>query len=253
MTRVDLQGKVALVTGGSHGIGSSIVRALVRYGAHVIFTYWSHDELAAGVVESVQNQPGAVRALKTDARVYSQAREAVEACIAEHKRIDLLVNNVGGAGSNQRPVWELREEDWDAVITLNLKSCFNYTSAVTPYFMSARRGTIVNISSINALRGREGQAAYTAAKGGIIAFTKTVAKELGPWNVTVNAVVSGYVNTEKQRRQVSEVAKRAILNECAIKEWVEPEDVAELVCFLGTDAARHITGAVLKVDSGEYM
>mgnify|MGYP001466413166 CR=1 FL=1 len=250
-----LQGKVALVTGGSHGIGNSIVQALARHGAHVVFTYWSSDELAAGVVESLKNHPGTVRALKSDARDYKQAREAVEACIAEYKHIDLLVNNVGGAGPSrsQRPIWELREEDWDAVISLNLKSCFNYTSAVAPYLMVARRGAIVNMSSINALRGREGQAAYTAAKGGIIAFTKTVAKELGRWNVTVNAVVSGYVNTEKQRLQVSEVAKRAILNDCAIKEWVEPEDVAEVVCFLGSERARHITGAVFKVDAGEYM
>lgn len=248
-----LAGKVALVTGGSHGLGAAIVTELAGRGCDVAFTYASSHEAARALEARLESAPGAVQAVVADATNFRRAHEVVRELVADRGRLDVLVNNVGGAGSAEGPIWEMTEEVWDAVIGLNLKSCFNYTHAVAPVFMEQRRGTIVNVGSINGLRGRETQPAYTAAKAGMLGFTKTIAKELGGYDVNVNMVATGYIGTDKQQRKVSDDHRQRIRADRAMAHLTEPEEVARAVAFLCGDDARYMTGSVLKLDAGEYI
>lgn len=248
-----LSGTTVLVTGGSHGLGAAIVSELARRGCDVVFTYASSHEAAQALVAHLETAPGSVRSVLADATDFRRAHEVVTDLVADLRRLDVLVNNVGGAGATEGAIWDMTEEVWDAVIDLNLKSCFNYTHAVAPVFIEQRRGTIVNIGSINGLRGRETQPAYTAAKAGMLGFTKTIAKELGRYDVNVNLVATGYIGTDKQIRKVSDDHRQRILSDRAMAHLTEPEEVARAVAFLCGDEARYMTGSVLKVDAGEYI
>lgn len=250
---MSLQGKRVLLTGGSHGIGEAIVRHLARAGAEVVFTYRSREDLAQSIVRDERAGGGTVHAVRADATDFTRAREVVRDVIELLGGVDVLVNNVGGAGVKEGPIWTIDETTFDDVVALNLKSCFNYTSAVAAPFMAAGKGTIVNMGSINGLRGRETQPAYTAAKAGVLGFTKTVAKELGPYGVNVNMVATGYVGTPKQVAKVSDAHRERILHDTAMRHLIEPSEVAAVVAFLCSDAARHMTGAVLRLDAGEYI
>lgn len=241
-----------LLTGGSHGLGATLVETLARRGAPVTFTYASSRDRAERLAERLREEGHEVRALQADARDFGRAHAVVEE-VRKDLGVDVLINNVGGAGADEGPIWRMSEAGWDAVIGLNLKSCFNYTHAVAASFMARRHGTIVNVGSINGLRGREGQPAYTAAKAGMLGFTKTVAKELGPYGVNVNMVATGYIDTEKQRGKVSDAHRQRILDASALKHLIQPEEVAGVVAFLCSEDARHMTGAVLRLDAGEYI
>lgn len=248
-----LAGKRVLLTGGSSGIGAEVVRGLARAGARVLFTYGASQDLADAIVESERALGHDVAALQADARDFDRAATVVAEACERFGGIDVLVNNVGGAGRDEGPIWTMTEAVFDDVVELNLKTCFNYTRAVCEPFMAARSGTIVNVGSINGLRGRETQPAYTAAKAGMLGFTKTVAKELGPYGVNVTMVATGYVGTPKQQHKVSDEHRRRLLDATAMKHLIEPHEVADVVVFLSSDAARHITGAVLRLDAGEYI
>lgn len=250
---MSLQGKRVLLTGGSHGIGEAIVRHLARAGATVVFTYKTREDLAEGIVRDETAAGGILHAVHADATSFARAREVVRDTIELLGGVDVLINNVGGAGAKEGPIWTIDETTFDDVVALNLKSCFNYTSAVATPFMATGKGTIVNMGSINGLRGRETQPAYTAAKAGILGFTKTVAKELGPYGVNVNMVATGYVGTPKQVAKVSDAHRERILNDTAMHHLIEPAEVAAVVAFLCSDAARHMTGAIVRLDAGEYI
>lgn len=250
---MNVKGRRILLTGGSHGIGEAIVRFLAREGAQVVFTYRSRRDLAEVIVRDETAHGASVHAVNADATDFARAREVVGEVGDLLGGIDVLINNVGGAGSKEGPIWTIGEATFDDVVALNLKSCFNYTSAVAPPFMTAKRGTIVNMGSINGLRGRETQPAYTAAKAGVLGFTKTVAKELGPYGVNVNMVATGYVGTPKQIAKVPEAHRQRILNDTAMRHLIAPDEVAAVVAFLCSDAARHMTGAILRLDAGEYI
>lgn len=250
---VDLAGRVVLVTGGSHGVGEAIVRQLAACGARVGFTYASRGDLAEAIVADVRNAGADVWAVKADARDFGRAFEVVGATIERCGGLDVLVNNVGGAGAREGPIWTIDEETFDAVVALNLKTCFNYTRAVAEPFMVAGHGTIVNVGSINGLRGRETQPAYTAAKAGMWGFTKTVAKELGPYGVNVNMIATGYVGTAKQRAKVGEAHRQRILGDTAMRHLIEPHEVGRVVAFLCSESARYMTGSVIRLDAGEYI
>jgi len=250
---VDLTGRSVLVTGGSHGVGEAIVRELARCGARVAFTYASSGDLAAAIEAESRAAGGEVWSVRADARDFARAAAVVSEVIARFGVLDVLVNNVGGAGRTEGPIWTMDESTFDAVIELNLKTCFNYTRAVADPFMVARRGTIVNVGSINGLRGRETQPAYTAAKAGMWGFTKTIAKELGPYGVNVNMIATGYVGTKKQRAKVSEPHRQRIQGDTAMRHLIEPAEVGRVVAFLCSDAARHMTGSVVRLDAGESI
>lgn len=248
-----LQGKSAIVSGGSIGLGRRIVERFAAYGVDVLFVYRSHHEEAKALEASLADAPARVRAFRADAL----KAEEVEASAAEALRlfgkIDILVNNIGGSLKGEGPIWKIDEKTFDEVLAYNIKTNFLFTKALVPHFMERRGGSIVNIGSINGLRGREGQPAYSAAKGAVTAFTKAMARELGEYQVNVNLIATGMINNERSQANVNEVAKRNILNLCYIRKYVEPGDIAELAAFLCSDEAKCITGSVYKMDAGEYI
>jgi 3-oxoacyl-[acyl-carrier protein] reductase len=188
--------------------------------------------------------------VQADISNFSDAGKMVEDTIKEFGGLDILVNN---AGINwDGVIWKMTEEQWDSVIDINLKGYFNYVRAVAPIFREQKSGKIVNVTSINGLRGKFGQSNYSASKAGIIGLTKTVAKELGKYGINVNAVAPGLIETDMMKQATEEVRKMAI-DEIVLKRIGMPEEVANVVAFLCSEMARHVTGEVIKVDGGQYI
>ena len=232
----DFRGRAAVVTGGARGIGRAIAEALVAAGAEV----HSFD-----VGETDAGLPFTCHAV--DVSDPASVAAAVEV-LPEHAT--LLVNNAGI--TRDRSLAKMSDEEWQAVLSVNLGGAFHTIRAMAPRMRVAGHGRIVNITSINGLRGKFGQANYSAAKAGLVGLTKTAAKEFGAKGVTVNAVAPGMVMTEMAKVLPQEILDKA-LEETALKELAHPEDIANAVLFLLSDAARMITGEVLKVDSGQYI
>jgi len=245
-SELDVRRPVALVTGGSRGIGRAIVLALAGAGARVAFTFHRGREAADALCAEAASQGLDVQAVQADASSYDDAQRVA----AEVGPPSILVNNAGVA--HDGVIWKMSEAAWDEVIDLNLKGCFNYVRAVTPSMREERDGRIVSITSINALRGKFGQGNYTASKAGIIGLTKTVAREMGRYGVNVNAVAPGLIETEMADAMPAEVRQQS-LDGTVLGRLGPPGDVAPAVLFLCSRAARHITGEVLKVDGGQYL
>jgi 3-oxoacyl-[acyl-carrier protein] reductase len=245
-----LQGKKALVTGGSRGIGAAIVRALAAEGCDIAFTHLGDGAEAEGVRGHVAALGRRVFVAESDVAGFDEAagvvREAHEALGGLH----ILVCNAGMTAD--AVVWKMGEEDWDRVLDVNLKGCFNYCRAAAPLFRAQDGGKILNIASINGLRGKFGQANYAASKGGMIALTKTLARELGKFNVNVNALAPGMVLTEMMRSLPGEF-HLAAEEESVFGRIARPEEVASVAVFLVSEKARHITGEVVRVDGGQYI
>jgi 3-oxoacyl-[acyl-carrier protein] reductase len=247
-----LEGKNAVVTGGSQGIGAAVCRAVAGEGANVCLLYRKSETEADQLAAEIADTGTRALAVKCDASSFSEAEQTVRRAVSEFGRIDILVNN---AGMNWDGVsWKMTEEQWDRVIQVNLKGYFNFTRHIAPLFKEQKSGKIINITSINGLRGKFGQTNYSASKAGIIGYTKAVAKELGPFNVNVNAVAPGLIETAmlagaEARDKIVDLA----LNEIVLKRVGTPEDVAAVVAFLASEKARHITGEVIKVDGGQYI
>lgn len=246
----DNKGPVAIVTGGSKGIGQAIVLALVSAGAKVAFTYSADEAKAEEVAKMAAELGGEVFPVKADAREFARAEEVVKEVTASLGFPVILVNNAGTI--RDKVVWKMDEASWDEVIDLNLKGCFNYIHAVAGKMKENRDGKIVNITSINGIRGKFGQSNYSASKAGIIGLTKSVARELGPYNVNVNAVAPGLVLTSMAEQIPLEIKENA-KKEAVLGRLGTPEDVANVVVFLCSPLAKHITGEVIKVDGGQYL
>lgn len=247
---MDLEGKVALITGGSLGIGTAISLDLAQNGADVALTYRRHEKEAKAIVGQIKQMGRKGKEYKIDVSDFGAVQNLVQNVIEEFGHLDILVNN---AGMNwDGVVWKMTEEQWDTVINVDLKGTFNFTRAVAPVFREQKEGKIVNITSINALRGKFGQANYSAAKAGAIGLTKAVAKELGKYSVNVNAVAPGMILTD-MFRDLSEEFKKKAAEETVFNRLGQPEDVAHLVTFLCSERARHITGEVIKIDGGQYI
>ena len=245
-----LEGKSAIVTGGSMGIGTAIALKLAECGANVAINYRKHKEEAEEVIRKVEAMGRKGLVIQADISNFEDAAKMVETVINEFGGIDLLVNN---AGINwDGVIWKMTEEQWDNVLNINLKGYFNYVRAVSPIFREQKSGKIVNITSINGLRGKFGQSNYTASKAGIIGLTKTVAIELGKYGINVNAVAPGLIETDMVRNAEASVREMAIA-EIVLKRIGQPEEVANVVAFLCSDLSRHITGEVIKVDGGQYI
>lgn len=247
-----LEDKNALVTGGSQGIGAATALVLAKEGANVCLTYRKHEAEAVDIQNDIQNMGRKAIAVKADTASFSEADHVVRSVLESFGRLDILVNN---AGMNWDGVsWKMSEEQWDRVIEVNLKGYFNFTRHAAPLFKEQKYGKIINITSINGLRGKFGQTNYSASKAGIIGYTKAVAKELGAFGVNVNAVAPGLIETRMLKE--SEAREKIIdlaLAEIVMKRVGMPEDVANVVAFLASEKARHVTGEVIKVDGGQYI
>lgn len=239
--------KVALVTGGSKGLGKAIVENMVDNGYRVAYTYMCSEALAKELADKFGDR---VLSIKADAADYDTAFSVVDEVINRFGTIDVLVNNVGIA--KDKPIWEMDQERWNFGITSTLNTCFNYTRAVVPIFIANKKGKIVNIGSINGIRGREGSISYSTAKAGIIGFTKTIAKELGEYNINANVVAPGFIDTDGQQN-TSQLIRNLVLDECAIRRLSRPKDIAQLVEFLASEKSDNITGQVIQIDNGQYI
>ena len=247
-----LKDKNAIVTGGSQGIGTAISLELAREGANVCLTCRKHEKEALEVRDQILNMGRKAIAVKCDTASFTEAGDVVKKALEAFGKVDILVNN---AGMNWDGVsWKMSEEQWDRVIEVNLKGYFNFTRHVAPLLKDQKHGKIVNITSINGLRGKFGQTNYSASKAGIVGFTKALAKELGAFNINVNAVAPGLIEApmltqSDARNKIVDMA----MAEIVLKRVGTPEDLANVVVFLASEKARHITGGVIKVDGGQYI
>jgi 3-oxoacyl-[acyl-carrier protein] reductase len=246
----DLRGKIVLVTGGSKGLGAGIARQFAGYGANIAFTYSQDEDTAQGLITDIEREGSRCIAIKADASDFNKAHEVIDEVIKVFGDLHILVCNAGF--SRGAVLWKLKESDWDDVVNISLKGAFNYIHAVSPHLIEQKYGKIVCIGSINGLRGRIGGASYNAAKSGLIGLVKTAAAELGGYNINVNLVAPGFIETPSQSH-TPELIRDLVLKECAIKRLGTPDDIAPVVVFLCSDAARHVTGQIIKVDAGQYL
>lgn len=250
MTTPTVQKRIALVTGGTRGIGRAIVFALADAGIDVAFTYRSSKDAADAITAELASKGRRSAGYQSDAAEFTQANEIVQKVIQEFGRIDILVNNAGITKDGL--LMRMSEQDWDAVIDTNLKSVFNFTKAVCRQMMSQQSGKIITISSVVGVTGNAGQANYAASKAGAIAFTKSIAKELASRNIQANVVAPGFIETDMTQK-LNEKQKEAILAIIPLKRIAKPEEIAGVVRFLASSDADYITGQVLCVDGGMVM
>jgi len=242
-----LKDKVALVTGASRGLGKAIALKLAAEGARVTVNYMKNADQAEGVVQEITSRGGNAAAMRADITSLPEVEKMVDSLYEQCGRIDILVNNAGV--TKDELLLSMTPEDWDIVIKTNLGGLFNCTKAVAKYMMVQKSGRIINISSVAGERGGRGQSNYAASKGGINAFTRSVAMELAPKKITVNAVAPGVVETEMSSTVIRR-AKDIILDAVALKRLGQPEEIANVVAFLASDDASYITGEVIRVDGG---
>lgn len=239
--------KVVLITGGSKGLGRTTVEYFVENGYNVAFTYLNSEERANELFDKYGDS---VFPIKADASDYNKAFEVVEGVIKKYGKVDVLVNNV--ALAKDKPIWEMDKVKWDFTINNALNPCFNYTRATVAEFIKNKNGKIINIGSVNGIRGREGSVGYCTAKAGIVGFTKTIAKELGEFNITANVIAPGYIDTDGQVN-TSQLIKNLVLDECAIRRLTKPIEIVYLIEFLASYKGDNITGQVYQVDCGQYI
>ncbi len=245
-----LENKVAVVTGASRGIGRAIALELARCGVSVVVNYNRSAEAAAEVVSTIESEGGQAIAIQADVGDLGQAKGLIQAAVDEFRRIDILVNNAGT--TRDQLLMLMKEADWDDVLRINLKSVFNCCKPAARVMMRQRWGRIINISSVSGIAGQGGQTNYAASKAGIIGFTKSLAKELGPRNITVNAVAPGFIPTDLTA-DLPEELRQKMLELTPLKRMGQPEEIAYAVAFLASDKASFITGEVLTVDGGLVM
>ncbi len=245
-----LEGKKAIVTGGSRGIGRAIAIKLAQSGADVAVNYNSNANLAEEVVKEIKSFGRESFSVKADVSDYAQAEEMIKIVEAKFNGVDILVNNAGI--TKDALLIKMKEDEWEDVISANLKSVFNCTKAVSRLMMKKRQGRIINISSVVGVIGNAGQGNYAASKAGIIGFAKTTARELGIRGITVNVVAPGYIQTDMTDK-LSDGMREQLLTQIPLKKLGSTEDVANLVGFLASDEAAYITGQVIHVDGGMVM
>ncbi len=245
-----LKGKIALVTGASRGIGRQIAISMAREGALVIVNYNGSAARAEETVKEITESGGQAEAVQCNVSDYAAVEEMMKYVIGKYKRLDILVNNAGITKDNL--LMKMSEEDFDAVIGINLKGAFNCTKHVSRQMLKQKGGRIINISSVSGVMGNAGQANYCASKAGVIGLTKSVARELGSRGITVNAIAPGFIDTE-MTEVLSEDVKKAMGEQIPLKRFGRTEDVAEAAVFLASDRAAYITGQVINVDGGMAM
>ncbi len=245
-----LQGKVALITGASRGIGKSIAQRFVQEGATVAFTYRSSDEKAEALEKELTASGGTAKGFKSDAGNLEQSEALVKDVVEAFGTVDILINNAGI--TRDTLLMRMSEDQWDDIMQVNLKSCFNLTKGVLRTMLKARSGSIINMSSVVGIQGNAGQANYAASKAGILGFTKSVALELGSRNIRCNAIAPGFIETE-MTEALDEATVQGWRDAIPLKRGGKPEDVADACVFLASDMSTYITGQTLSVDGGMRM
>lgn len=247
---IDLQGKIALVTGASRGIGKAIALKLAQCGASVAVVFAGNEIKALETVSEIEAMNVKSKPYKCNVADFEATKQLIDKVITDFGGVDILVNNAGI--TKDCLMLKMNEEDFDAVIDVNLKGTFNMTKNLYQYFMKKRSGKIVNLSSVVGINGNAGQTNYSASKAGVIGLTKSIAKELASRGVTCNAVAPGYIETD-MTSVLSDKAKESITSSIPMKKTGKAEDIANAVAFLVSDEASYITGVVLRVDGGMAM
>jgi 3-oxoacyl-[acyl-carrier protein] reductase len=239
-----LEGKTALITGASRGIGKAIAEKFADEGANLILTDLFYDDNAKALEENLSARGVKVKMYASDASKFDQSQQVVDQAVADFGRIDILVNNAGI--TRDTLLMRMTEDQWDLVMNVNLKSVFNLTKAVQGVMLKQRSGSIINMSSVVGVSGNAGQANYSASKAGIIGFTKTVARELGSRNIRCNAIAPGFILTEMTDKLPEDVRKEWAAK-IPLKRGGSPEEVAKVALFLGSDLSSYVSGQVIQV------
>jgi len=242
-----LEGKIALVTGASKGIGRKIAEVFAQHGANVAFTYLSSVEKGQALEKELQAYGTKVIGYRSDASKFEEAEQLINAIVADFGSLDIVVNNAGITKDGL--LMRMTEENWDDVLNVNLKSVFNVTKAASKIMMKSRKGSFINMSSVVGVQGNAGQSNYAASKAGIIGFTKSIAKELGSRNIRANVVAPGFIRTE-----MTDILDPKVITTweagIPLKRAGSPEDVANACLYLASDLSAYVTGQVLPVDGG---
>ncbi len=242
-----MSNKTAIVTGGTRGIGKAIVLELAKSGCNVAFNYSKSDDLANELVKEIEGLGVKAMAKKADVADFESAKEMVKEVKDEFGQIDILVNNAGI--TRDKLLALMKENDWDDVINLNLKSVYNFSKAVIMTMIKQKNGKILNITSVSGIAGVAGQTNYSASKAGMIGFTKALAKEVGKAKINVNAIACGFIETD-MTSELPEEYKQKMIDMTALKRFGTTDDVAKTAKFLLSDDAKYITGQVLTIDGG---
>lgn len=247
-----LEGKAAVVTGGGRGIGRAVCLAFAKEGADVIVNYATREQPAKEVVELITQIGRKAVAIQGNVAIKADAEKIIKACVDHFGKIDILVNNAGVSKPNM--LYKMTEEQWDEVIDIQLKGPFLCIQAASKYMMERKYGKVINITSSAGLWGTKGQINYSAAKGGILALTKSAARELAPYGITVNVIQPGYVSTEMTEKIRTDPKLREIyMGRILLSRFAEPEEVAPTFVFLASDESNYITGQLICVDGGLGM
>lgn len=245
-----LKGKCAVITGASRGIGKCIAKKFAKEGANVVINYRNNEEEALKVKKELEDLGSQVLVVKADVSELEQAENLIKEAKKEFGRVDILVNNAGITKDNL--IIRMKEEDFDSVIKTNLKGAFNCLKAVTPIMLKQKYGKIVNMASVVGVVGNPGQVNYCASKAGLIGMTKSLAKEIGSRNITVNAIAPGFIDTD-MTKILSDDQKKKILSQITLNKFGNVEDIANVALFLGSENSNYITGQVIHVDGGMAM
>lgn len=245
-----LEGKIALITGGSRGIGRAVALRLAEAGADIAFTYRKGCEEAAEVVATIEATGRRAKSYMSDAADFAAAEEVVHDVVTTFGRIDILVNNAGV--TKDALMMRMSEHNWDTVINVNLKSAFNYTHAVVPLMARQRGGSIINMSSVVGISGNAGQCNYAASKGGLIAMAKSIAKEMGSRGIRANCIAPGFIESD-MTAALSEETRAAWSKNIPLGRFGEPDDVANVALFLASDLSSYITGQTIHCCGGMTM
>jgi 3-oxoacyl-[acyl-carrier protein] reductase len=243
-----LEGKIAIITGAARGIGEAIALKLASQGAHIAFTFLSSDEKARALEQKLLTFGIKAKGYKSNAGSYADCEELVNSVMKEYGTVDVCINNAGI--SKDSLLLRLTPEQWDEVMTTNLKSVFNMTKHVIRPMLKAKKGSIINMSSIIGVRGNAGQSSYAASKAGIIGFTKSVAHELGSRNIRCNAIAPGFIETDMTHYLQDEENAKSFLAKIPLGRFGSAEEIADTALFLASDMSSYITGQVISICGG---